>query len=128
MSPEQPIQQPPRRSNHADVMMGKAVQLDDIAAQLMAVQRHWSDPERTAHLATALAASRTVWGDIQRSLAEGALALPLEVRHNLLILSVYADCKISACEGKNPNADMLGSLISLTRTLAGSLKEWRVAA
>jgi flagellar biosynthesis regulator FlaF len=128
MSPEQHIQQAQCHIQPVDTMRSEAAQLDSIAAQLMAVQRHWSDPERTAHLATALAASRTVWGDIQRSLAEGALALPLEVRHNLLILSVYADCKISACEGKNPNADMLGSLISLTRTLAGSLKEWRVAA
>ena len=128
MSPEQHIQQAQCHIQPVDMMKSEAAQLDSIAAQLMAVQRHWSDPDRTAHLATALAASRTVWGDIQRSLAEGALALPLEVRHNLLILSVYADCKISACEGKNPNADMLGSLISLTRTLAGSLKEWRVAA
>jgi flagellar biosynthesis regulator FlaF len=128
MSPEQHIQQAQCHIQPVDTLQDEATQLVDIAAQLMAVQRHWSDPERTAHLATALAASRTVWGDIQRSLAEGALALPLEVRHNLLILSVYADCKITACEGKNPNADMLGSLISLTRTLAGSLKEWRVAA
>ncbi len=55
------------------------------------------------------------------------LALPLEVQHNLLILSVYADSKISACEAA-PSAETLGSLIALTRTLAGSLKEWRVAA
>jgi flagellar biosynthesis regulator FlaF len=128
MRPEQHIQQAQCHIRPVDTLQDEATQLVDIAAQLMAVQRHWSDPGRTAHLATALAASRTLWSDIQRSLAEGALVLPLEVRHNLLILSVYADCKITACEGKNPNADMLGSLISLTRTLAGSLKEWRVAA
>jgi flagellar biosynthesis regulator FlaF len=128
MSPEQHIQQAQCHIHPVDTMKSEAAQLDSIAAQLMAVQRHWSDPDRTSHLASALAASRSVWSGIQRSLAEGALALPLEVRHNLLILSVYADCKISACEGKNPDTDMLGSLISLTRTLAGSLKEWRVAA
>ena len=60
-------------------------------------------------------------------MAEGPLALPLEVQQNLLILSVYADSKISACEA-TPSTDVLGSLIALTRTLAGSLKEWRVAA
>jgi hypothetical protein len=49
------------------------------------------------------------------------------VQHNLLILSVYADSKISACESI-PSADTLASLIALTRTLAGSLKEWQVAA
>jgi hypothetical protein len=128
MSPEQQIQQAQCRIHPIDIMMSEATQLDSIAAQLMAVQRHWSDPSRAAHLADALSASRAVWGGIQTALAEGALPLPLEVQHNLLILSVYADCKVTACEGKNPSADMLGSLISLTRTLAGSLKEWRVAA
>ena len=58
MSPKQPIQQAQRRINPADAMMGEAAQLDDIAAQLMAVQRHWNDPNREAHLAAALAASR----------------------------------------------------------------------
>jgi len=128
MSPEQQIQQAQCRIHPTDMMMSEAAQLDGIAAQLMAVQRHWSDPGRAENLNAALASSRTVWQGIQSSLAKGALALPLEVQHNLLILSVYADCKISACEGRNPNADMLGSLIALTRTLAGSLKEWRVAA
>ena len=128
MSPEQQIQQAQCRIQPNDIMMSEATQLDSIAAQLMAVQRHWSAPSRAENLNEALAASRNVWQGIQTALAEGALPLPLEVQHNLLILSVYADCKINACEGKNPSADMLGSLISLTRTLAGSLKEWRAAA
>jgi len=127
MSPKQPIQQAPRRINAADAMMGEAIRLDAIAAQLMAVQQHWNDPNRELHLAAALEASRGAWHAIQAALAEGVLTLPPDVQHNLLILSVYADSKISACESI-PSADTLGSLISLTRTLAGSLKEWRVAA
>ena len=127
MSQEQQIQQAQRRIHHADVMMDEAAQLDDIAAQLMAVQRHWNDPNRPLRLMTALEASRSVWYEIQAALAEGTLPLPLDVQHNLLILSVYADSKISACEA-TPSTDGLGSLIALTRTLAGSLKEWRVAA
>lgn len=127
MSPEQQIQHTPRRISHADVMMAEAAQLDDIAAQLMAVQRHWNDPNRELRLAAALQASRSAWHAIQGALAEGMLTLPLEVQHNLLILSVYADSKISTCESI-PSSDTLGSLIALTRTLAGSLKEWREAA
>jgi hypothetical protein len=127
MSPEQPIQQTPRRINSADAMMGEAARLGAIAAQLMAVQRHWNDPNREFHLAAALKASRDAWHAIQTALAEGVLPLPLDVQHNLLILSVYADSKISSCESI-PSADTLGSLIALTRTLAGSLKEWQVAA
>ena len=127
MSPEEPIQQTPRRIAPVGAMMGEAVQLDDLAARLMTVQRQWNDPNREFHLAAALVASRRVWHAIQTALAEGMLNLPLEVQHNLLILSVYADSKISACEAV-PSAETLGSLIALTRTLAGSLKEWRVAA
>lgn len=127
MSPEQQIQQAQRHIHHAEVMMGEASQLDDMAAQLMRVQRYWNAPNREAHLAAALAESRALWHGLQTSLAEGTLALPLEVQHNLLILSVYAESKIDACVAA-PSADMLGSLIGLTRTLAGSLKEWRVAA
>jgi hypothetical protein len=128
MSAEQHIQPAPRRLAETDGMMGEAAQLDRIAAQLMAVQRNWSDPDaRATRLNDALAASREVWHGIQTSLTRGALPLPPEVQHNLLILSVYADSKIAECEA-NPDTEMLGSLIALTRTLAGSLKEWRVAA
>lgn len=127
MSPELQLQQAQQRIHHLDVMMGEAAQLDDIAAQLMAVQRYWNAPNRATHLAAALADSRAAWHGIQAALAQGTLELPLEVQQNLLILSVYADSKISACEAA-PSAEVLGSLIALTRTLAGSLKEWRAAA
>ncbi len=127
MSQEQQIQQAQRRIHHADVMMDEAAQLDDIAAQLMSVQRNWNDPNRLLRLMAALEASRSVWHAIQAALAEGTLRLPLDVQHNLLILSVYADSKIGLCEA-SPDADTLGSLVALTRTLAGSLKEWREAA
>jgi len=127
MRPEHQIQQAQRRIHHTDVVMDEAAQLDVIAAELMAVQRHWNDPNRQLHLMAALEASRSVWHAIQAALAEGTLLLPLDVQHNLLILSVYADSKIGLCESA-PDADTLGSLIALTRTLAGSLKEWREAA
>ena len=127
MRPEHQIQQAPRPISHAEVMMGKAARLDDIAVQLMAVQRNWNDPDRALRLAAALEASRAAWHAIQAALAEGVLMLPADVQHNLLILSVYADHKVTACESA-PSADALGSLIALTRSLAGSLKEWREAA
>ncbi len=127
MSPERQLQQATRPIRNGDTMMAEVAQLDDIAAQLMQVQRHWHDSGREPQLAAALASSRAVWHAIQSALAEGALSLPLEVRQNLLILSVYADSKIGACEAA-PDADTLGSLIALTRTLAGSLREWREAA
>lgn len=101
--------------------------LDGVAALLMALQRHWNEPDRAARLALTLAANREVWCDIQDALADGSLSLPLEAQQNLLILSVYANGKLDDCEA-NPSADQLGSLIALTRNLAGSLREWKVAA
>ncbi len=127
MNPEQQIEQAQQRIRPASGMIDEVMLLEDIAAQLMMVQRYWSAPSRETYLAMALAESRTVWHGIQAALADNRLALPLEVQQNLLILSVYADSKISACEA-SPSAELLSSLIALTRTLAGSLKEWQVAA
>ncbi|MFP5417877.1 MAG: flagellar biosynthesis regulator FlaF [Gammaproteobacteria bacterium] len=127
MNPEQQIQQAQRHIRPSRVMAAEVTQLEDVAAQLMTVQRYWNASNREACLAAALSDSRAVWHGLQSALAANRLALPLEVQQNLLILSVYADSKISACESA-PDRDVLGSLIALTRTLAGSLKEWQVAA
>ena len=104
-----------------------AERLEGVSVLLMAMQRHWDDPDREARLALTLAANRQVWGDIQAALADASLSLPLEIQQNLLILSVYADGKLDECEAC-PSTDKLGSLIALTRNLAGSLREWKAAA
>lgn len=127
MNPERPVPQAQRRIPPAGETMDAMARLDSLAAQLMAVQRQWHDPQRAARLAAALASSRSAWHDIQSALAAGALALPLEVRQNLLILSVYADSKIAECETA-ASADALGRLIALTHALAGSLRDRREAA
>lgn len=101
--------------------------LEGVAALLMAMQRHWNEPEREARLALTLKANREVWRDIQNTLADGSLSLPVEVQQNLLILSIYANGKLDDCEA-SPSADKLGSLIALTRKLASSLREWKAAA
>lgn len=127
MRPEQPTLDNPCPLADTPAMPDAVTQLNEIVTRLMAVQRHWSAPDRDANLAAALEASRNAWHAIQTALAHGVFTLPLEAQHNLLILSVYADSKISKCEAI-PSADTLGSLIALTHTLAGSLKEWQVAA
>ena len=127
MRPEQPTLDNPCPSADSPAMPDAVTQLNEIAARLMTVQRHWSAPDRDVNLASALEASRSAWHAIQSALAQQLLTLPVEAQHNLLILSVYADSKISKCEAI-PSADTLGSLIALTHTLAASLREWRVAA
>lgn len=127
MTPEELIEQAQQRILAADTIMIGAERLEGASALLMAVQRHWTSPDREARLAIALEANREVWSDIQAALAEGSASLPLEVRQNLLILSVYAEGKINECEAR-PSSDAVGGLVALTRSLAGSLRDWKVAA
>lgn len=127
MNPEQPIPQAQCRIPPAAENTDAMARLDSLAAQLMAVQRQWHDPQRAARLAAALAASRAAWQDILSALAAGALPLPLEARQNLLILSVYADSRIAECETA-ASAEALGRLIALTHALTSSLRDRREAA
>lgn len=101
--------------------------LDGAAALLMAMQRHWDEPDHASRLALTLEANREVWSEIQDALADGSLSLPLEAQQNLLILSVYANGKLDEFE-INPSPNQLAPLIALTRNLACSLRECKAAA
>jgi flagellar biosynthesis regulator FlaF len=104
-----------------------AERLHGAAALLMACMSNWSAPDREARLALAMETNHAVWRDVQEALSWEDLDLPLEVRQNLLILSVYADSKLSEF-AEHPSQEKLGPLIALTRNLAATLKDWPVAA
>lgn len=97
------------------------------AALLMACLSNWNAPDREARVSVAIDVNRLIWVDVQEALANEDLGLPLEVRQNLLILSVYAESKLSEFN-EHPVQDKLAPLIALTRNLAASLKDWPVAA
>lgn len=97
------------------------------AALLMAVNQRWNTSGRDKLLGEALEASRQIWKDIQQSLSDDSSGVPLEIRNNLLIVSVYAESKLEEIE-QSPDQNKLASLIELTRSLAMSLREWRSAA
>jgi flagellar biosynthesis regulator FlaF len=101
--------------------------LHGAAALLLACMNNWSAPDREARLALAMETNHAVWRDVQDALARDDLDLPLEVRQNLLILSVYADGKLNEFAA-HPGQDRLGPLIAMTRNLAASLKDWPAAA
>lgn len=92
------------------------------AARLMGVSRHWSSPGREKLLAEALDVSREIWKDIQLALSDDSSGVPLEIRNNLLIVSVYAESKLEEL-AQTPDQEKLASLIELTRSLAMSLRE-----
>jgi len=97
------------------------------AALLMAVNQRWNSPGREKLLAEALDASRQIWKDIQLALSDEKSSVPLEIRNNLLIVSVYAESKLEEI-AQSPDQEKMASLIDLTRSLAMSLREWRTAA
>jgi len=93
----------------------------------MAANQRWNSPGREKLLGDALETSRQVWKDIQQALSDENSDMPLEIRNNLLIVSVYAESKLEEIT-QFPDQEKLASLIELTRSLAMSLREWRSAA
>ncbi len=118
---------PPLTALANSVLPVDAERLHGAAALLMACMSNWNAPDREARLALALETNHAIWRDVQDALARDDLDLPLEVRQNLLILSVYADSKLNEF-AEHPGQDRLGPLIALTRNLATTLKDWPVAA
>lgn len=100
---------------------------DSAVTLLMDASRHWSSFEGEGRLAMALKASREMWNDIQKMLSTGMTSLPVDVKNNLLIVSVYVQGKLLECE-QAPTREKLATLISMTRNVASSLGEWRAAA
>lgn len=96
-------------------------------ALMREASHHWSSAGRAAHLARAVSACRCVWQDVQRALSAGAGQVPLAIRQNLLIVSVYAEGKLCEFE-RSPSREALVALIMMTRNLAASLRPWRRAA
>lgn len=101
--------------------------LTHAAALLMAVNQRWNMPGREKLLGEALQASREIWKDIQLALSDDSSDVPMEIRNNLLIVSVYAESKLEEIT-QSPDQEKMASLIDLTRSLAVSLRELRTAA
>lgn len=97
------------------------------AALLMAVNQRWDSAARDKLLGEALEASRQIWKDIQLALSDEKSCVPIEIRNNLLIVSVYAESKLEEI-AQSPDQEKMASLIDLTRSLAMSLRELRTAA
>ena len=93
----------------------------------MTVNQRWNAPGRDKLLAEALEANRQIWKDIQLALSSDTSGVPIEIRNNLLIVSVYAEGKLEEIS-QSPDPEKMASLIELTRSLAMSLREWRSAA
>lgn len=104
-----------------------AERLNRVVGQLMECQSRWREADHDARLADALTASRRLWGELQDALGRGTERYPLEIRQNILILSVYGLSRLEAVE-REPSRIALGGLIALMRNLALSLQPLAQAA
>ncbi len=99
----------------------EAAALTRCALMLSACQNNWNAVGRDAHLSEALRNNQMVWSILQSELANDDNPLPIEVRNNLLTLSVFIDKRIIDVMA-SPAPEKLQILIDINLNLAAGLR------
>ncbi|MEN6421767.1 MAG: flagellar biosynthesis regulator FlaF [Smithella sp.] len=99
----------------------EAAALTRCALMLSACQNNWNAVGRDAHLIEALRNNQMVWSILQSELANDDNPLPIEVRNNLLTLSVFIDKRIIDVMA-SPAPEKLQILIDINLNLAAGLR------
>ncbi|MEN6468169.1 MAG: flagellar biosynthesis regulator FlaF [Smithella sp.] len=99
----------------------EAAALTRCALMLSACQNNWNAVGRDAHLSEALRNNQVVWSILQSELANDDNPLPIEVRNNLLTLSVFIDKRIIDVMA-SPAPEKLQILIDINLNLAAGLR------
>jgi flagellar biosynthesis activator protein FlaF len=110
--------------NTNDNMSGRDIEaaaLTRCALMLEECRNHWDATDRESLLAEALRNNQVVWSILQGELVKDDNPLPLEIRNNLLTLSVFIDKRIIQMMA-NPEPDKLNILIDINLNLAAGLR------
>ena len=99
----------------------EAAALTRCALMLSACQQNWDAAGRDDHLAEALRNNQIVWSIIQSELIKDDNPLPIEVRNNLLTLSVFVDNRMIQVMA-HPEPEKLKMLIDINLNLAAGLR------
>ena len=99
----------------------EAAALTRCALMLSACQNNWNAVGRDVHLSEALRNNQMVWSILQSELANDDNPLPIEVRNNLLTLSVFIDKRIIDVMA-SPAPEKLQILIDINLNLAAGLR------
>ena len=91
------------------------------ALMLSECQKNWDDPDRDQNLAEALHTNQRVWTILQSELAKDDNPLPIEIRKNILTLSVFIDKRIIEVMAY-PASEKLKILIDINLNLAAGLR------
>jgi flagellar protein FlaF len=105
----------------------EAAALFKAARLLEQCRQDWDAADRDARLHEALRYNLRLWTLFQAGLAEPELAMPDELRANLLRLSAFVDRRTFELMG-NPEAGRLNALIEINRNIALGLSSTPAAA
>ena len=85
-------------------------------------QKNWDTPDRDEELAEALRTNQRVWSILQAELVQDDNPLPIQIRKNILTLSVFIDKRIIDVMA-NPAPEKLKSIIDINLNLAAGLRD-----
>jgi flagellar protein FlaF len=90
------------------------------ARMLEECQKDWNAPDRRSRLSDALRLNQRIWTIFQGELASPEHGLPVEVRQNLLQLSLFIDRRTFELMA-DPAPEKLTALIDINRQIASGL-------
>jgi flagellar protein FlaF len=99
----------------------EAAALTRCALMLVDCQKNWTVPDRDETLSDALRKNQVVWSILQSELIKDDNPLPIEMRNNLLSLSVFVDKRIIDVMA-DPTPEKLKILIDINLNLAAGLR------
>lgn len=113
-----------RAAQSRDNISGREIEaraLTRCALLLKKCQDQWNTPDRDAALAEALRTNQMVWSILQSELVRNDNPLPIEIRQNILTLSVFLDNRIIQILA-DPQPEKLGIIIDINLNLAAGLR------
>jgi len=106
-------------------MSGREIEagaLTRCALMLSDCQRNWDAPDRDKKLDEALRTNQRVWSILQSELVKDDNPLPIQIRENLLTLSVFIDNRIIQVMA-HPEPAKLKILIDINLNIAAGLNK-----
>lgn len=113
-----------RTAQNTGTMSGRDIEaaaLTRCAIMLAACRENWDASDREANLTEALRRNQMVWSILQSELTREDNPLPIELRNNLLTLSVFVDKRVIEIMAY-PSPEKLKILIDINLNLAAGLK------
>lgn len=100
----------------------EAAALTRCALLLTECRNNWDAPDHQEALSDALRTNQIVWSILQSELVRDDNPLPLEIRQNILTLSVFIDKRIIEIMGR-PEPEKLKIIIDINLNLAAGLRD-----